>query len=216
MSARFAVAARRLPGFRPCCKCVTTGDRAGEWCKCWQKTKWTFHLATNCVSVSWTAHGADKQRPADNLFGLMKFDNDDDKENFKMSCGYCHQIGTAGFRSPEEPVDWETMITRMDGFGGLYKHTQETIVNRIVNTYSPAAMKEWPAFVPPPAPKGAATKATITEWDIGRQDACMIHDLELGKDGKVYAVDMTNDAIYSLDPATGERKTITIDRKSVV
>lgn len=157
-----------------------------------------------------TGDALNAQRTADNLFGLMKWENQDEKENFKMSCGYCHQIGTAGFRSPEEPVDWETMITRMDGFGGLYKHTQETIVNRIVNTYSPAAMKEWPAFVPPPAPKGAATKATITEWDIGRQDACMIHDLELGKDGKVYAVDMTNDAIYSLDPATGERKTITI------
>ncbi len=150
----------------------------------------------------------DKQRPADNLFGMMKWDNDDDKQNFKMSCAYCHQIGTIGFRSPEEPVDWETLITRMDGFGGLYKHTQETIVNRLVSTYTDAAMKEWPAYVPPAAPTGAATQVTITEWDIGRQDAAMIHDLELGKDGKVYAVDMINDAIYTLDPATGERKVI--------
>ncbi len=155
-----------------------------------------------------TGADLDKQRPADNLFGLMKWENETDKENFKMSCGYCHQIGTVGFRSPEEPVDWETMITRMDGFGGLYKHTQETIVNRIVNTYTDAAMKEWPAYVPPAAPTGAATKATITEWDIGRQDACMIHDLELGTDGLVYSVDMINDAIYTLDPATGERKVI--------
>lgn len=166
--------------------------------------------ATDVALAMAPATGAelDKQRTADNLFGLMKFENDDDKENFKMSCGYCHQIGTVGFRSPEEPVDWETMITRMDGFGGLYKHTQETIVNRIVSTYTDEAMKEWPAYVPPAAPTGAATKATITEWDIGRQDACMIHDLELGKDGKVYAVDMTNDAIYTLDPATGERTVI--------
>lgn len=155
-----------------------------------------------------TGDELNKQRTADNLFGLMKWDDPKDKENFKMSCGYCHQIGTIGFRSPEEPVDWETMITRMDGFGGLYQHTQQTIVNRIVNTYTDEAMKEWPAFVPPAAPHGAATKATITEWDIGRQDACMIHDLELGKDGKVYAVDMINDAIYTLDPATGERKVI--------
>lgn len=155
-----------------------------------------------------TGEALEAQRTGDNLFGMMKWEDEKDKANFKMSCGYCHQIGTIGFRSPEEPVDWETMITRMDGFGGLYKHTQETIVNRIVNTYTDEAMKEWPAFVPPPAPKGAATKAKITEWDIGRQDACMIHDLELGKDGKVYAVDMTNDAIYSLDPATGERKVI--------
>ncbi len=155
-----------------------------------------------------TGDDLNKQRTADNLFGLMKWDKPEDKENFKMSCGYCHQIGTIGFRSPEEPVDWETMITRMDGFGGLYQHTQQTIVKRIVDTYTDEAMKEWPAFVPPAAPHGAATKATITEWDIGRQDACMIHDLELGKDGTVYAVDMINDAIYTLNPATGERKVI--------
>jgi streptogramin lyase len=152
-----------------------------------------------------TGEALNAQRTADNLFGLMKWDNEEDKANFKMSCGYCHQIGTAGFRSPEEPVDWETMITRMDGFGGLYKHTQDTIVQRLIDTYTDEAMKEWPAFVPPAAPKGDETKVKITEWDIGRQDACMIHDLELGTDGKVYAVDMTNDAIYTLDPATGER-----------
>jgi streptogramin lyase len=150
----------------------------------------------------------DQQRTGDNLFGLMKWEDEKDKANFKMSCGYCHQIGTVGFRSPEEPVDWETMITRMDGFGGLYKHSQDTIVQRLINTYTDEAMQEWPEFVPPPAPEGAETKAKITEWDVGRQDACMIHDLELGSDGKVYAVDMTNDAIYSLDPETGAREVI--------
>lgn len=155
-----------------------------------------------------TGEALDLQRPGDNLFGLIKWEDENDKSNFKMSCGYCHQIGTIGFRSPEEPVDWETMITRMDGFGGLYKHTQDTIVQRLVETYTDEAMKEWPAFVPPPAPSGAATKAKITEWDVGRQDACMIHDLELGSDGLVYAVDMTNDAIYTLNPENGERKVI--------
>src|SRR5690606_30609052 len=63
-------------------------------------------------------------------------------------------------------------------------------------------------FVPPPAPTGAETKVKITEWDIGRQDACMIHDLELGADGKVYAVDMINDAIYTLNTETGDREVI--------
>ena len=155
-----------------------------------------------------TGEDLDAQRTGDNLFGLMKWEDDKDKRNFKMSCGYCHQIGTIGFRSPEEPVDWETMITRMDGFGGLYKHTQETIVQRIVETYTDEAIAEWPAYVPPPAPTGKAIQAKITEWDMGRQDATMVHDLELGSDGKVYAVDMTNDAILTLDPATGARETI--------
>ena len=36
----------------------------------------------------------------------------------------------------------------------------------------------------------------------------MTHDLELGIDGKVYVVDMINDAILTLDPKTGVRETI--------
>ncbi len=151
-----------------------------------------------------------QQLTSDQLFSLVKWDSDKDKKNFKMSCGYCHQIGSIGFRSPEEPVDWETMITRMDGFGGLYKHTQETIVQRLLDAYSEEAMEDWPEFKAPAAPTGKATQAKITEWDLGRQDACMIHDLELGNDGLVYAVDMINDAIYTLDPKTGERSVIAV------
>lgn len=157
------------------------------------------------------AEDMNSQRTGDNLFGLVKWDNEKDKQNFKMSCGYCHQIGTVGFRSPEEPVDWETMVTRMDGFAGLYKHTQETLVTRLLEAYSEEGEEKWPEFIPPAAPTGAATKAKITEWDLGRQDATMTHDLELGADGMVYVVDMINDAILTLDPKTGERTTVAVE-----
>ncbi|MCH7959300.1 MAG: carboxypeptidase regulatory-like domain-containing protein [Candidatus Hydrogenedentes bacterium] len=150
------------------------------------------------------------QRTANDLFSMIKWDNDKDKRNFKMSCTYCHQVGTIGFRSPEEPVDWETMITRMDGFGGLYEHTQDTIVKRLLDAYTDEAIASWPEYVAPAAPTGKATQARITEWDLGRQDATMVHDLELGSDGLIYAVDMINDAILTLDPKTGERTTIAI------
>lgn len=146
------------------------------------------------------------QRRGDSLFSIMKWEDPKDKRNFKMMCGYCHQIGTIGFRSPEEPVDWETMVTRMDGFGGLYEHTKETIVDRLLTAYSPEAEEEWEAYTPPPAPSGKALNAVVREWDMGRQDACMIHDLELGTDGLVYIVDMINDAVMSVDPDTGDRE----------
>ena len=71
--------------------------------------------------------------PATSAFAQLKFDSPRDRLNFKMMCAYCHQIGTPAFRSPEKPVDWETMIRRMDGFGGLYQHTKETIVQRIID-----------------------------------------------------------------------------------
>ena len=87
---------------------------------------------------------------------MLKFDNVRDRLNFKMMCAYCHQIGTRGFRAPEQPVDWDTMIRRMDGFGGLYPHTKETIVQRIIDTYKDNAVNNWPPYEPPPAPTGMA------------------------------------------------------------
>ncbi|MEL6898866.1 MAG: carboxypeptidase-like regulatory domain-containing protein, partial [Planctomycetota bacterium] len=74
------------------------------------------------------------QRPASSAFSMLHFDNPRDRMNFKMMCSYCHQVGSLGFRTPEKPVDWETMIRRMDGFGGLYQHTQNTIVQRLMDT----------------------------------------------------------------------------------
>lgn len=153
------------------------------------------------------AEDLDEQRLGNNLLSQLKFDNMRDKLNFKMNCTYCHQVGTAGFRTPEQPVDWEVMITRMSGYGGLYEHTRETLVDRLLETYSDEAMKSWPRYVPPPAPDGEVLRARITEWDMGVQDSTNAHDLEIGKDGLVYVVDMDNDSLISLDPKTGERNT---------
>ena len=86
-----------------------------------------------------------------------------------------------------------------------HEHTQETLVSRLVETYSDEGVANWPEFVPPPAPTGEATQAKVTEWDMGAQDNTMIHDLELGKDGLVYGIDMTINGIVTLDPDTGER-----------
>ncbi len=152
-----------------------------------------------------TGEKLEEQRTADSGFSMLKWDSLKDKDNYKMMCSYCHQTGSKGWRSPELPVDWETMIRRMDGFGGLYNHTQKTLVKRLVETYSDGAVKKWPAFVPPPAPKGVETRARITEWDMGNQYKVMIHDIELGPDGLVYAVDMARNATVSLDPRTGKR-----------
>lgn len=166
---------------------------------------------SNDVGITMTAASPEalvQQATGDKLFAQLKWDNKADRENFKMMCMYCHQVGTMGFRTPEEPVDWDTMVRRMQGFGGLYKHTQDSLVTRLMETYTADAMEEWPEFHAEPAPTGRALDVTITEWDQGRQDDCMIHDLEVGADERlVYTVDMTNDAIMELNTITGERKT---------
>ncbi len=145
------------------------------------------------------------QRTANSAFSMLKFDNPRDKMNFKMYCTYCHQVGTLGFRTPEQPVDWETMLRRMDGFGGLYPHTQETIIGRLRETYKDDAVEKWPAFVPPPAPTGMATAATITMWEMDELHQGSFHDLEVGRDGNVYAVNISRGRLLVLDPRTGEQ-----------
>ena len=154
------------------------------------------------------------QRPADSAFSMLQFDNMADKENFKMMCSYCHQVGTIGFRTPEKPVDWETMLRRMDGFGGLYRHTQETIVQRLMDTYKDDAIESWPEFVPPPPPTGIAAQARITEWELGKRFEGSFHDLELGPDGLVYAVCISKHYVVTLDPETGEQQTYPVPQGS--
>ena len=152
------------------------------------------------------------QRPASSAFGMLSFDNSRDRMNFKMMCSYCHQIGTLGFRTPEQPVDWETMIRRMDGFGGLYRHTQDTIVERLMATYKDDAVKKWPKFVPPPAPKGLSAAAKITMWEMDKPLQGSFHDLEIGRDGLVYAVNISKGRMIALNPESGEQTAIKFPR----
>ena len=147
----------------------------------------------------------EKQRPAASAFSMLKFDSTRDKLNFKMFCTYCHQIGTVPFRTPEKPVDWETMIRRMDGFGGLYRHTQRTIIKRITDTYKDDAVDSWPKFVPPPAPHGSAAKAKITTWELGKRYESTYHDLELGPNGLAYAVNITKGYMVTVDTKTDKQ-----------
>ena len=146
------------------------------------------------------------QRTGASLYSMLNIEDEEQRMTFKMSCTYCHQVGTYGFRTPEKPVDWEVMITRMDGFGALHPQLKKTIVKRLVDTYAEGAPKKWPAWTPPEAPKGKALALRVVEWDMGYKRQTMIHDLELGNDGLVYAVDMVNDTLVSLDPKSGERK----------
>ena len=152
-----------------------------------------------------TGEELEDQRPANSACGIFKFKNARDKQNFRMMCSYCLQIGTIGFRTPEKPVDRETMLRRMDGSGGLYRHTQQTIIPRLISTYQGDAIEKWPMFVPPPAPAGTAAMANITDWEIDKRAEGSFHDMELGPDGLVYAVNISRHYLVSLNPGTGER-----------
>lgn len=183
-----------------------------------QRDEWIDDVGTGgklaIVMQPATGKDLEEQRPANDAFSMLKFDNKKDKLNFKMMCSYCHQVGTIGFRTPEKPVDWETMLRRMDGFGGLYRHTQKTIVSRLVQTYKDDAVEKWPQFVPPAPPTGTAAQAKITIWELGKPFESSFHDLEIGPDGLIYAVNISKHRIVTLDPETGEQHSYGLPRGS--
>lgn len=157
------------------------------------------------------------QRTGTDRIGLLSWPSEQARLDFRMRCAYCHQIGTEGFRAPEKPVDWKVMLEEVmagrvgqGSFRGLLKETQETLTEKLYETYHQGAEASWPTFSPPPPPSGEALAAVITEWPIGKQDDAMIHDLELGNDGLVYVVDMIQDCLRTLDPKTGERQTYAV------
>ena len=80
-----------------------------------QLDEWQDDVDPGATDVAFKMHPAtgddlEMQRTADSGFSMLKWDDEKDRQNFKMMCTYCHQVGTFGFRTPEEPVDWETMI----------------------------------------------------------------------------------------------------------
>ena len=148
---------------------------------------------------------------------LIKWPTDEARLNFRMACAYCHQVGTEGFRAPKEKADWDVMVRDvmssrigLGAFRLLHKETQQALPGMLYEIYKRGAEANWPAYTPPPAPSGEALNVVITEWPIGHENNALMHDLEIGDDGLIYLVDMVHDALRTLDPRTGERKSYSI------
>jgi len=148
---------------------------------------------------------------------LIKWPNDQARLNFRMACAYCHQVGTEGFRAPREKADWDVMVREVmstrTGFGAfrsLHKETQQALPGMLYETYKKGAEANWPAYTKPSALSREGLHVVITEWPVGHENNALMHDLEVGDDGLIYLVDMVHDAVRTLDPKTGERRSYSI------
>ena len=150
------------------------------------------------------------QLPANRWFALLleRIEDGAQREEFVRQCTYCHQQGSAATRIPREDWQWEKVLTLMARLGGtLSPELRAQVPDLFRAAYDPKTAVPrltralgTPAFAPPPPPE--VRRAVIDEWELGIR-ASMQHDLAVHPDGSVYSVDMLQDTLYRLEPASG-------------
>ncbi len=156
------------------------------------------------------------QLPANRWLALAVAHLPDDaaREEFLRQCTYCHQQGSWATRVQRDPEQWRKVFALMARMGGILSTRVRTALPEALNaaydeaSYVPALGER---FAPPAPPARAAAHAIVTEWDVGNVGS-MQHDITVHPDGRVYAVDTTEDKLYRVDPATSERRTFDIPR----
>lgn len=143
------------------------------------------------------------QAPANAWFRNIRFPTAKLQAEFAIQCGMCHQQGNLFTRIPRAEADWTRVLDQMAAMGGVI--TRE-LREQIPKVLDPTYANLTPERVTPPAiPTGPLAGAEITEWDLGAVTS-MQHDIIVGSDGMIYAVDMLGDNLFRLDPTTAERK----------
>ena len=139
------------------------------------------------------------------------------REELVRQCTFCHQQGSWATRRVRDPEEWRKVLHLMGRMGGMLSADLRAKLPALMNeAYAPetaiaalTANLGSPDFAPPPPPE--VRRAVIEEWDLGG-NASLQHDIAVHPDGRVYSVDMAQDQLYRLDPATGERAAWSIPR----
>jgi streptogramin lyase len=157
------------------------------------------------------------QLPANRWLALLleRIDSEAHREEFVRQCTYCHQQGSLATRIPREDWQWEKILTLMGRLGGtLSPELRAQVPDLFRAAYDPktavprlTAKLGTPEFAPPPPRE--VRRAIVDEWELGIR-ASMQHDLAVHPDGRVYSVDMLQDKLYRLDPASGAVATFAI------
>ena len=158
-----------------------------------------------------------EQLPANRWFALLleQIDAPSQREQFVRQCTYCHQQGSPATRVPREDWQWEKVLDLMARLGGgLSPEVRAQVPGWFRAAFEPGraiprltAGMGTPDFAP--LPPEEVRRAVIDEWVLGGR-ASMQHDLMVHPSGHVYSVDMMQDALFRLDPETGEARSFPI------
>ncbi|MBI2889214.1 MAG: carboxypeptidase regulatory-like domain-containing protein [Nitrospirae bacterium] len=143
------------------------------------------------------------QLPANIWLRRVGFPSNELRGEFMIQCGMCHQQGSAATRQPRTDGDWDRVFDSMFQMGAMItKDLRETVPKVLNAAYTVHGPDDVPA-IEPRVTRGAIG-ATVEEWEVG-SPVSMLHDVAVGRDGRVYAVDWILDKVYALDPETGKR-----------
>jgi len=153
------------------------------------------------------------QLPASAWFSHVRFSDASVRAEFAIQCAMCHQQGSAPTRIARPVDQWQAIFDRMNAMGAtLTPRLRDEAPKALNAAYRFDARAQAPA---PPAPvTGEAAQAVITEWEVGKQIS-FLHDVVVGRNNRIYAVDWIMDKLWSLDPATNDRREYDVPRGDV-
>jgi len=142
-----------------------------------------------------------QSKPANIWLGALNVGSDEDKNIFKMQCGFCHQQGTEFTRMERSPEEWKEVIQRMVRYGSripsdLQKKLPDLLSLNYKNLVSnPSKLEDFPQW------KDNLKDIQITEWPIG-DSMSQTHDMLVSKNSMIYVADNIQDRLFELDLKT--------------
>jgi streptogramin lyase len=122
-----------------------------------------------------------------------------DKNIFKMQCGFCHQQGSLFTRVERSAEDWEKVIKRMVRYGSrLPSDLQKSLPQKLSDGYR--LLRDNPKLLGESTPwDPSLAKTSITEWPIGTAMS-QTHDMLIATNKLIYVADNIQDRLYEIDP----------------
>ncbi len=147
---------------------------------------------------------------------MMSIPGNETQKAFLLNCTGCHTLDRI-VRSTHDADEWTHVITRMMGYGAVSQPIkpqrmldasrsgtpeQYRKISEYLATINLSTTDKWAYELKTlPRPKGRATKAIITEYDMGRPTT-EPHDVLVDKDGNVWYTDFGELYISKFDPKT--------------
>ncbi|HUI97044.1 MAG TPA: carboxypeptidase-like regulatory domain-containing protein, partial [Xanthobacteraceae bacterium] len=147
---------------------------------------------------------------------MMSMPGPEDQKALLLNCTSCHTLERVA-RSTHDADEWTQVVTRMMGYGAVSQPIKPQRMLDEERSGSPEQYRKFANYLATvnlsatdhwqyplktlPRPKGRATHAIITEYDVGRPTT-EPHDVIGDKDGNIWYSDFGELFISKFDPKT--------------